>query len=321
VTGSTRLPAEHDGPLRLGTRGSALARAQSEIVAAAVRAAVGRDVELVPIRTHGDADQKSSLTAIGGTGVFVVAVRRALLAGDVDFVVHSFKDLPTGAAHGIRLAAVPRREDPADVLCAAPGVDLAALPQGALVGTGSPRRAAQLKRLRPDLEPTPIRGNVDTRLRAVETGTVAAIVVARAGLARIGRLDAITQVFDPADMLPAPAQGALAVECRDDDDDLAAALAAIDHAPSRAAALAERGVLAGLHAGCAAPVGALARVGAGRITLRARVVAPGGTQVFAAKLSAPLPGGAEAWRQAEAVGGRAAAALLADGAGAVVDVG
>lgn len=297
--------------LRLGTRGSALAVAQSQLVADALTAATGRSVELVTIRTHGDADQKSPLTAIGGTGVFVVAVRDALLAGKVDLVVHSFKDLPVAPAPGISLAAVPRREDPSDVLCAAPGVDLAALPTRALVGTGSPRRAAQLKRLRPDLVPTAIRGNVDTRLKAIANGTVAGVVVARAGLARIGRLGAVTQVFDAADMLPAPAQGALAVECRTDDAELLAALALIDDAPSRLAALAERGVLAGLNAGCAAPVGAHATVGGDTISLIARVISTDGQRVFAAETSGPST-------DADAVGRAAAAQLLAAGAGEIV---
>ncbi|MEO7125887.1 MAG: hydroxymethylbilane synthase [Nakamurella sp.] len=309
--GIVGAPIMYDGALRLGTRGSALAMAQSKIVAAAVRAATGRDVILVPIRTHGDID-RSPLTQIGGTGVFVVAVRQAIIDGDVDFAVHSYKDLPTAPEPGIRLAAVPVREDPADVLCAATGLDLQALPVGALIGTGSPRRAAQLLRLRGDLKSVPIRGNVDTRLRAVETGDVAAIVVARAGLARLGRLGAITHTFDVADMVPAPAQGALAVECRADDVALIAALAAIDDAPSRCATDAERALLAGLQAGCAAPVGALAEVAGDTITLTARVISVDGAQVYQRS---------DSGRAADArdLGAHVAEALLGDGAGEIIE--
>ncbi len=269
--------------IRIGTRASALALAQAHLVATALSAATGVEAQLVRISTRGDVD-RAPLTRIGGTGVFVTAVRAALVDGRIDLAVHSFKDLPTADAPGIALAAVPAREDPADVLCAAGHSDLRGLPAGARVGTGSPRRAAQLLRLRPDLTVTPVRGNVDTRLGLVADGTLDAVLLARAGLARLGRLDAITQVFGPDEMLPAPAQGALAVECRSADvadQDLAAVIAALDDGDTRCAATAERSLLAELEAGCSAPVGALATLEAGRLTLRAAVMAPSGSPYLA----------------------------------------
>lgn len=261
--------------LRLGTRASTLARTQSGLVADALRAR-GRTVELVPIRTEGDV-RTGSLVGIGGTGVFVTALREALLDGRCDLAVHSLKDLPTAPAPGIRLAAVPAREDPRDVLCARDGAALRDLPDGARVGTGSPRRVAQLRLVRPDLALQDIRGNVDTRLGRVsgpagDDGALDAVVLARAGLARLGRLDAVTEVLDPAVVMPAPGQGALAVECRDDHVALADALAALDDPPTRLAVTAERALLARLEAGCTAPVGALGRAADGRLTLEAVVV-------------------------------------------------
>lgn len=262
---STAVPA--GATLRLGTRGSALALTQSGLVAEALRAA-GQDVELVVVRTDGDR-LPGSLSRIGGTGVFVTALRDALLQGRCDLAVHSLKDLPTAPAEGVALVAVPPREDPRDVLCARGGATLASLPDGARVGTGSPRRAAQLHLVRPDLEVVDIRGNVDTRLGrldlpAADPRALEAVVLARAGLARLGRLDAVTQVI-PADVvMPAPGQGALAVECRASDlDALGPVLGTLDHPPTRAAVTAERALLAALQAGCTAPVGALARLDAG----------------------------------------------------------
>ena len=202
------------GPvLRIGTRGSALALAQSGRIGAAVATATGCSVDLVRIRTEGDINT-GPLAAIGGTGVFVTAVRSALLAGDVDMVVHSFKDLPTAPVPELDLAAVPLRENPFDALCARDGLQLADLPLGSRVGTGSPRRAAQLLAVRPDLKVEPVRGNVDTRLATVTTGELDAVVLAFAGLARLDRTAAVTELLDPPVMLPAAAQGALAVECR-----------------------------------------------------------------------------------------------------------
>src|SRR5437899_1782378 len=246
-------------PLRLGTRRSALAMAQARRVADAINATSGRLVELVEISTYGDVS-KEALAQIGGTGVFVSALRDTLLRGDVDLAVHSLKDLPTKDPEGLVLAAVPPREDPRDALVARDGLTLGELPPGSRVGTGSPRRSAQLAALGLGLDVIPIRGNVDTRLRMVSTGQIDAVVLARAGLARLGRLDSITEVIDPIQMLPAPGQGALAVECRAEDAEVLAVLRALDDPTTRAAVVAERALLTALEAGCSAPVGALADV-------------------------------------------------------------
>ena len=245
--------------LTIGTRRSALARAQSGQVAEALSALTGRPVELVEIVTEGDRSD-APLTSFGGTGVFVSALRDALLEGRIDLAVHSLKDLPTAPAEGLVLAAVPQRQDPRDCLVARDNLTVGELPAGSTVGTGSPRRAAQLRALGMGLDVVPVRGNVDTRLRLVSEGTVDAVVLARAGLLRLGRADEATEVLDPTQMLPAPGQGALAVECRADRADLLDALAPLDDAATRAAVTAERSVLAALEAGCSAPVGALADV-------------------------------------------------------------
>ena len=246
--------------LRLGTRRSALAMVQSGMVAAAVTAATGRAVELVEITTYGDTSQATNelIAQIGGTGVWVNSLREALLREEVDFAVHSLKDLPTAEPERLVLAAVPEREDVRDVLVARDGRKLADLPAGARIGTGSLRRAAQLRLLRPDIEVVAIRGNVDTRVGYVESGRVDGVVLAYAGLNRLGRIGEATDLFDPAEFLPAPGQGALAVECRENDATLREALGALDHRPTRAAVLAERALLAALEAGCSAPVGGYA---------------------------------------------------------------
>jgi hydroxymethylbilane synthase len=248
--------------VRVATRASLLARTQSGLVADQLRAILGTRVELVEVRTTGDADQRTPLASFGGVGVFVTAVREAVLRGEADLAVHSLKDLPTAEAPGLRLAAVPPREDPRDVLVARDGGTVATLRPGATVGTGSPRRAAQLLALRPDLDVVAVRGNVDTRLRMVSEGSLDAVVLAHAGLARLDRLDAVTEVLEPDQMLPAPGQGALAVECRDIDVDgaLLDALRALDDDATRVAVTAERALLAALEAGCSAPVGAHATV-------------------------------------------------------------
>ncbi|MEU8284655.1 hydroxymethylbilane synthase [Micromonospora sp. NPDC048905] len=269
-------------PLRLGTRGSALAMAQSGQVAEAVTAATGRPVELVEVVTAGD--RSNAPVHRLGVGVFVSALRDALTAGTIDFAVHSYKDLPTAIAAGLHIAAVPARLDPRDALIARGGRTLAELPPGATVGTGALRRIAQLHALGLQLEVTPIRGNIDTRLARVvgPEADLDAVVLARAGLARIGRADEITETLDPMLMLPAPAQGALAVECRVDDQSLVELLAVLDHAPSRAAVTAERAFLATLEAGCSAPVAAYAELAEGdtgdEIYLRGAVISPDGTR-------------------------------------------
>lgn len=296
--------------LRIGTRASALARRQTELVARAVDVGVDVAVDVVPIVTQGDRSG-AALAEIGGTGVFVTALREALLAGSIDVAVHSYKDLPTAASDGVVIAAVPTREDPRDALVARDGLTLGELPAGARVGTGSPRRAAQLRALGLGLDIVPIRGNVDTRLGKVVSGELDAVVLALAGLRRLGRAGEATEVLDPIQVLPAPAQGALAVECRTSDESTRAVLAALDDADSRAAVTAERALLAGLEAGCSAPVGALAVVALGddgtEVFLRGSVTAVDGSA--AVRLSATGPTTA-----AEEVGRRLAADLLADGA-------
>jgi hydroxymethylbilane synthase len=250
-------------PLRVGTRASLLARTQSELVATQLRQALDRDVELVDVTTEGDVS-RAPLASFGGVGVFVGALRDALLRGDVDVAVHSLKDLPPTPHEQIELAAVPVREDPRDVVVARDGLTLGELPAGSRIGTGSPRRAAQLRALGLGFDVVAIRGNVDTRIRKVVSGEVDAVVLARAGIARLGRMDEVTEVLDPLQMLPAPGQGALAVECRADDRELVAQLAeALDDPRTRAAVAAERAVLAALEAGCSAPVGAMAEIAEG----------------------------------------------------------
>jgi len=293
--------------LRLGTRASALALAQSGHVADSLRA-LGHDVELVHITTRGDASA-AAITQLGGTGVFVTALRDALLADQVDLAVHSYKDLPTAAADGLVIAAVPPRQDARDVLVARDGLTLGELPTGATVGTGSPRRTAQLRALGLGLSVVPVRGNVDTRVRKVAAGQLDAVVLARAGLARLGRLAEVTEVLDPLQILPAPAQGALAVECR--LGPLVDDLAVLDHAESRTTVDAERALLAFLEAGCSAPVGALAEVAEGddgdEVFLRGLVAALDGTD--AVRLAATGP-----TSDAPGVGRRLAAELLDLGA-------
>lgn len=245
--------------LRLGTRASALATSQSGWVADRLRAS-GQQVDIVLVTTEGDTDRRS-LTEIGGTGVFASALRDALLDDRIDLAVHSLKDLPTAPFPGLVVAAVPEREDPRDVLVARDGLTLNELPAGAVIGTGSPRRAAQLALARPDLRVQDIRGNVDSRIRMVREGTLDAVVLAMAGLSRLDRLADVTEILDTTTMLPAAGQGALALECREQDTELATVLARVmDHDVTRLAVTAERAALAGLEAGCTAPVGVLAQV-------------------------------------------------------------
>ncbi len=242
----------------MGTRGSKLALAQTGHVADALRA-TGAEVEIVTVTTPGDKSMAPIPTI--GVGVFTSALREALLRNEVDVIVHSYKDLPTAPEPGISLAAVPPRADPRDALIARDGLTLGELPPGATVGTGSLRRTAQLRALGLGLEIVPIRGNIDTRMRKVTDGELDAVVLARAGLARVGMVEVITETLDPIQMLPAPAQGALAVECRADDVDLEQLLTAtLDDEGTRAAVTAERALLAALEAGCSSPVGALAEI-------------------------------------------------------------
>ncbi|MFD1715193.1 hydroxymethylbilane synthase [Amnibacterium flavum] len=274
--------------IRIGTRASALALAQTGHVADALTAASGADIEIVTITSEGDVNS-SSLSRIGGTGVFAGALRDALIAGRCDIIVHSLKDLPTVPFEGLVLAAVPPRADARDALCARDGATLATLPAAARVGTGSPRRRAQLLAQRPDLDVVDIRGNVDTRLSRVRQGDLDAVVLSYAGLERLGRLDEATDVLDLVDWPTAPGQGALAIEVRAADAAhlwapypeatvVGAAVSALSDPVSSYAVTAERAVLRGLEAGCTAPVAAAATVGDGRISLNAVVFSADGTK-------------------------------------------
>ncbi|MEQ6902395.1 hydroxymethylbilane synthase [Nocardioides sp. YIM 152588] len=309
--------------LRIGTRRSALATTQTGHVAAMVEG-LGLGTELVEITTDGDRSQAAGTPLAGSsaTGVFVNALREALLAGEVDVAVHSLKDLPTAPAEGIALVAIPQREDPRDALVARDGLTLGELPPGSVVGTGSPRRAAQLRALGLGVEVRGLRGNVDTRISKVTSGEYDAVILARAGLARLGRGDEVTEVIDPLQMLPAPGQGALAIECRADDDATRDALAALDDPGTRAAVLAERATLATLEGGCSAPIGALAEVaesdeeGRWELWLRAVVLSEDGTLAVRRSASALLGEDPVGWPQdAAALGDRLATEMLEDGAG------
>lgn len=267
--------------IRIGTRASALALTQSGFVGRRLAALTGDDFELVRITTEGDV-REEPLASLGGQGVFVTAVREALLDGRCDLVVHSMKDLPSACAPGLTFGAIPARQDPADVLCARAGLTFATLPRGAKVGTGSPRRAAQLRRLRGDVEVVGVRGNVPTRLRRVAQGDLDAVVLARAGLVRLKLLDEISQVFGADELLPAAGQGALAVECLEAsaaDGPLADALSAFDDLAARLEVTAERAVLEGLGAGCSAPIGVRANYQDGILRVRAIVLSTDGARV------------------------------------------
>ena len=305
--------------LTLGTRGSELARTQSGLVAEALRAA-GHEVDLVTIRSEGDVTA-GSLLDVGGLGVFAATLRVALLEGRVDLVVHSLKDLPTAPVPGLTIGAVPPRAEPADVLCARDGLTLATLPAGALVGTGSPRRAAQVRAARPDVSVVEIRGNVGTRLaRALgPDADLDAVVLAAAGLDRLGRLDAATEALP---LLPAPGQGALAIECRADDAPLLAELARLDSRATRAAVTAERAVLAALGAGCAAPIGTSARLIGHTLTLTAAVFSPDGAATVRAEKATIVPHSLpETMLAAESLGFTVAQDLLAGGAAHITPLG
>lgn len=305
--------------LRLGTRRSRLAMAQSGQVADAVSQVTGRPVELVPITTYGDASREQ-LSRIGGTGVFVAALRDALVRGEVDFAVHSLKDLPTAPHEELVLAAVPEREDPRDVLVGRDAFKLADLPRGARIGTGAARRVAQLNAYAADrgleFETVPIRGNVDTRVGYVTSGELDAVVLAAAGLNRVGRGDEVTEFLSVDTILPAPGQGALAVECAARDTELTAELAELDDPSTRVAVTAERSLLAALEAGCTAPVGALADLLTDgpivrEMRLRGVVGTTDGTTLVQLSTTGPVP---ETQEVAMALGRELAAGMLARGA-------
>ncbi|MEV7187792.1 hydroxymethylbilane synthase [Kitasatospora sp. NPDC093102] len=317
---TTRSPESPDGVLRLGTRRSRLALAQSGQVAERIRQLTGRPVELVEITTVGDLSREA-LTQIGGTGVFVSALRDALLAGRIDLAVHSLKDLPTASPSDLVLAAVPEREDPRDVLVARGGLTFERLPDGARVGTGSPRRMCQLaawaRELGHRVELVPIRGNIDTRLGYVSGGELDAVVLAAAGLTRLGRSDAVTEVLPTDRLLPAPGQGALAVECSAGNEELAAQLARLDDPATRLAVAAERALLAALEAGCSAPVGAIATGNLGQpghstglFRIEAAVGAPDGSRLCRRSLTEAPPATPA---EAAAIGRRLAERMLVEG--------
>lgn len=303
--------------LRIATRGSALARAQTGMVGDAIAAATGVDVEYVIVTTEGDRNRES-LATLGGTGVFANALREVLAAGEVDLIVHSLKDLPTAPHDGIVIGAVPEREDSRDTLCTRDRATLADLPEGARVGTGSPRRRAQLLSLRPDLEIVDIRGNVDTRLRSVQQGDLHAVVLAAAGLGRLGRLDDVSEFFE-LDIWPtAPGQGALAIEAR--EGVTISELLSVEHAPTRTAILAERAVLATLGAGCAAPIGAHATISGDILSLTATVYERNGESELGCTREVSLIG-TDDNAVATSLGEAVAAQLLDDGAAEIAPLG
>lgn len=298
--------------LKVGTRGSNLATTQAGHVRDALIAA-GHPAELVIVRTKGDVVM-APVERIG-VGVFTMELRAALERGDCDVAVHSYKDLPTAPDHRFAPIAVPPRVDPSDVLIARDGLTLSTLPLGARVGTSAPRRRSQLAALRPDLDLHPLRGNIDTRMGYVTSGDLDAVVLAAAGLDRVGVGERATQRFGLDEMLPAPAQGALAVECRADDTGAAQAIAVLDHLPSRVRVTAERRLLAVLEAGCTAPVGARAELDAGVLTLHAVVASHDGSTVLRAEGTAVIadhPDGPVT--AADELGRRLAADLLGRGA-------
>jgi hydroxymethylbilane synthase len=310
------MNSPHHRPLRLGTRGSPLALAQAGWIARQLRERCGQPCIVVTVATPGD-ESTAPIERLGTTGVFTTTLRAALLRGAVDFVVHSGKDLPTAPVPGLQVAAFPAREDPRDALIGPGGTSLDALPPGARIGTGSPRRAALLRATGRQLQIVPMRGNVDTRLRKLADGEVDALVLAMAGLSRLGLLEAVATPLDPLLLMPAPAQGVLAVECRTDDPVTAVQLRTLDHAPTRAAAITERSFLATLDVGCGAPVGALAELAeqAGdepAVRLSGLIAAPDGSSVIRAQATGAVADG-------EALGRRLAHRLLKYGGAALLD--
>ncbi len=270
--------------LRIGTRGSMLAKWQAESVRKQLFAATGMEAEIVIIKTSGDKMQQAPLTQIGGKGIFIKELEEALQEETIDLAVHSVKDVPTDIPSRLMFPAVCRRDDVRDCLI---GSTLANLRQGARVGTSSLRRQAQLKHLRPDLDLRDLRGNVDTRLRKVESGEYEAVMVAKAGLDRLGLSKRISEVLSPEVCMPAVGQGAIAVECRLKDTEAGDLLAPLDDAETRTAIIAERALLAALQGGCQVPLGAWARIERGELLLDACVCSVDGSQYVRQSVSAP----------------------------------
>lgn len=292
--------------LRIGSRASALALWQAEFVRDWI-AAHGGAAEIVRIRTAGDQFQQGSVAQIGQKGVFIKEIEDALLAGTVDLAVHSLKDLPTDLPPGLEIAAIPAREDPRDCLISRGSLKLAALPRGARIGTSSLRRQAQIRHIRPDLEIVELRGNVDTRLRKVEEGALDAVVVARAGVVRLRHEARVAEVLDPAVMVPAVGQGALAIEIRSSDPELTERLAGLDHCETRTVVSAERAALSALGGGCQVPLGAWARIEKGMLRMDVCVCAPDGSEVLRERGEGPIT-------QPESLGRGVAQRLRAAGA-------
>lgn len=295
--------------IQIGTRGSALARAQAEHVTTRL-AALGHDAEPVVIQTTGDRVLDRPLADVGGKGAFLKEIEEALLAGEIDLAVHSLKDVPTVVPRGLALCAFLERADPRDALLSASRLGLEQLPAGARVGTSSLRRRAQILALRPDLAVVELRGNVDTRLRKLGEGQCDALVLAMAGLLRLGRENEVVQPLDPVVLLPAPGQGVIALECRADDAELWAQVSPLHHGPSARAATAERGFLAALGGDCNVPLAAFAEAQYDGLWLRGLVASADGSRILRAEAAGNDP---------EALGRRVADDLLSRGAGALLE--
>jgi hydroxymethylbilane synthase len=298
--------------LRIGTRGSLLAKWQAEYVRKRLFSAAGVEAEIVVIKTSGDKFANAPLAQIGGKGIFVKELEDALLDESIDVAVHSVKDIPTEIHSRLSFPAVFRREDVRDCLVSASGATLANLRQGARIGTGSLRRQAQLRHLRPDLDVRDLRGNVDTRLRKAQSGEYDAILLAKAGLDRLGWSDRITETFAPDVFLPAVGQGAIAAECRLADSEASEVLATLDDAESRTAIIAERSLLSALQGGCQVPLGAWARTERGEFILEACVCSVDGSQYVRQRATAPP-------EQAAALGEHVARLLLESGAQSILE--
>jgi hydroxymethylbilane synthase len=298
--------------LRIGTRGSLLAKWQAEFVRKQLFATTGVEAEIVIIKTSGDKLQTSSLSQIGGKGIFIKELEEALLEETIDLAVHSIKDVPTDTPSRLMFPAVCRREDVRDCLVAANGATLASLRQGARVGTGSLRRQAQLRHMRPDLDVRDLRGNVDTRLRKVESGEYEAVMLAKAGLDRLGWSGRITETLNPEVFLPAVGQGAIGVECRLKDTEAADIVAGLDDAETRTAIIAERSLLGALQGGCQVPLGAWARIERGELVLEACVCSVDGLQYVRQRATSALDKAAE-------LGGHMATLLIEAGAQGILE--
>ena len=298
--------------LRIGTRGSLLAKWQAEYVRKQLFAGAGVETEIVVIKTSGDKQQMAPLSEIGGKGIFIKELEEALLEETIDLAVHSVKDVPTDTPSRLMFPAVCRREDVRDCLVAANGATIASLRQGARVGTGSLRRQAQLRHSRPDLDVRDLRGNVDTRLRKVESGEYEAVMLAKAGLDRLGWSGRITETLSPEVFLPAVGQGAIAVECRLKDTGAAEVVAGLDDAESRIAIIAERALLAALQGGCQVPLGAWARLERGELVMEACVCSVDGVQYIKQRATSSP-------EQAAELGGRMATLLMEAGAQSILE--